>query len=51
MQTHIVTLARTWLGTPYHHPASTTGVGADCVGLIRGVWRELYGRDAEAAPA
>jgi NlpC/P60 family putative phage cell wall peptidase len=51
MQTHIVTLARTWLGTPYHHQASTKGAGTDCVGLIRGVWRELYGRDAEAATA
>lgn len=51
MQTHIVTLARTWLGTPYHHQASLKGAGADCVGLIRGIWRELYGRDAEATPA
>jgi NlpC/P60 family putative phage cell wall peptidase len=51
MHPHIVTLARTWLGTPYHHQASVKGAGADCVGLIRGVWRELYGREAEAAPA
>ena len=27
------------------------GVGADCLGLVRGVWRELYGCDAEAPPA
>jgi NlpC/P60 family putative phage cell wall peptidase len=51
MRPHIVSLARGWLGTPYHHQASAKGAGADCVGLIRGVWRELYGRDAEAAPA
>jgi NlpC/P60 family putative phage cell wall peptidase len=51
MRPRIVSLARTWLGTPYHHQASVKGAGADCVGLIRGVWRELYGRDAEAAPA
>ncbi len=47
----IVALARTWLGTPYHHQASCRGVGTDCVGLVRGIWRELYGREAEAAPA
>jgi NlpC/P60 family putative phage cell wall peptidase len=47
----IVALARTWLGTPYHHQASAKGVGTDCIGLVRGIWRELYGREAEAAPA
>lgn len=47
----IVEIARGWIGTPYHHQASNRGVGADCLGLVRGVWRELYGRDAEAAPA
>lgn len=46
----IVRVARTWLGTPYHHQASLKGVGADCLGLVRGVWRELYGADAEAPP-
>src|SRR5205085_7142634 len=43
--------ARTWLGTPYHHQASARGVGTDCIGLIRGIYRELYGREAEAVPA
>ncbi len=46
----IVRTARGWLGTPYHHQASVRGVGADCLGLVRGVWRELYGCDAEAPP-
>ena len=46
----IVSAARGWLGTPYHHQASVRGVGADCLGLVRGVWRELYGCDAEAPP-
>lgn len=40
-----------WLGTPYRHQASLKGVGADCLGLVRGVWRELYGREPEAMPA
>jgi NlpC/P60 family putative phage cell wall peptidase len=48
---HIIALARGWLGTPYHHQASLKGVGTDCVGLVRGIWRELNGTDAEAPPA
>ncbi len=43
--------ARGWLGTPYHHQASVRGVGCDCLGLIRGVWRELYGAEPELPPA
>lgn len=39
----VVAIARSWLGTPYHHQASVRGVGCDCLGLVRGVWRELYG--------
>lgn len=27
------------------------GVGCDCLGLIRGVWRELLGDEPEAMPA
>ncbi len=46
----VVRAARQWIGTPYHHQASVRGIGADCLGLVRGVWRELYGRDAEAPP-
>ena len=47
----IVKAARGWLGTPYHHQASLKGVGTDCLGLIRGVWRELYGPEPETMPA
>lgn len=43
----VVRLARTWIGTPYHHQASRRGVGADCLGLVRGVWRELNGCEAQ----
>lgn len=47
----VVRLARAWIGTPYHHQASVRHVGTDCLGLVRGVWRELYGYDAETPPA
>jgi len=51
MRTHIVSLARTWLGTPYHHQASVRGIGCDCVGLVRGIWRDLYGPEPQRLPA
>ena len=47
----IVRAARGWLGTPYHHQASVRDVGTDCLGLLRGVWRELYGDEPEMPPA
>jgi len=43
----IVALARGWIGTPYRHQASLKGLGCDCLGLLRGVWRELHGREPE----
>lgn len=46
----IVAAARAWIGTPYHHQASLKGVGADCLGLVRGVWRDVYGVEAERPP-
>lgn len=47
----VVAEALRWIGTPYRHQASTLGAGADCLGLVRGVWRALYGDEAEAMPA
>ena len=43
--------ARGWLGTPYRHQASVKGEGADCLGLVRAVWREVVGSEPEAPPA
>lgn len=43
LRTHAIAIARTWIGTPYHHQASLKGAGCDCVGLIRGIYRELLG--------
>ena len=39
----IVAITRSWIGTPYHHQESLKGEGCDCLGLLRGVWREFYG--------
>jgi len=47
----VIDAARSWIGTPYVHQASAKGAGADCLGLVRGVWRELYGGEPEAPPA
>lgn len=46
----IVDCARRWIGTPYRHQASCRGVGSDCLGLVRGVWRELIGSEPETIP-
>lgn len=46
----IVVEARKWLGTPYVHQASVRGAGADCLGLLRGVWRDVIGHEPEPVP-
>ncbi|MCF3596129.1 NlpC/P60 family protein [Rhodobacteraceae bacterium LMO-12] len=50
-QTRIVRAARDWIGTPYRHQGAVKGAGCDCLGLIRGVWREIHGQEPEAVPA
>jgi len=46
----IVEAARGWIGTPYRHQASCRGAGTDCLGLVRGVWREVLGAEPQAIP-
>ena len=46
----VVAAARLWLGTPYLHQASARGAGCDCLGLIRGVWREVHGQEPAPIP-
>ena len=46
----VVNAARAWIGTPYRHQASVRGVGADCLGLVRGVYRDLFGAEPESPP-
>ena len=43
----IVAEVATWIGTPYRHQASLKGVGCDCLGLVRGVWRAFLGDEPE----
>jgi len=49
-RSRIIAAARDWIGTPYRHQASVKGHGADCLGLVRGVWRELVGPEPEPPP-
>jgi NlpC/P60 family putative phage cell wall peptidase len=46
----IVAAARSWIGTPYMHQASLKCVGCDCLGLLRGVWRDVVGAEPIAPP-
>jgi NlpC/P60 family putative phage cell wall peptidase len=46
----VIAAARDWLGTPYHDQASVKGVGCDCLGLVRGVWREVVGDEPLPLP-
>jgi NlpC/P60 family putative phage cell wall peptidase len=49
-RTAIVAEARAWIGTPYRHQASLKGVGCDCLGLVRGVWRAVCGAEPQPVP-
>jgi len=46
----VVATARAWLGTPYHDQASLRGIGCDCLGLARGVWRDVVGDEPFSIP-
>jgi len=46
----VMAAARGWLGTPYHDQASLRGVGCDCLGLARGVWRDVVGAEPHPIP-
>ena len=46
----IVKATRRWIGTPYHDQASVRGVGCDCLGLLRGVWRDVVGPEPMLVP-
>ncbi|QIB35101.1 NlpC/P60 family protein [Ancylobacter pratisalsi] len=51
LRTRLIAEARDWIGTPYRHRASCKGHGTDCLGLVRGVWRQVLGPEPETLPA
>ena len=46
----VIAAARLWLGTPYVYQASVLGAGCDCLGLARGIWRDLHGPEPVTPP-
>ena len=46
----VLAIARAWIGTPYLHQSSVQGVGCDCLGLARGIWRALHGDELWEVP-
>ena len=46
----VIAAARGWLGTPCHDQASLRGVGCDCLGLARGVWRDVVVAEPQPIP-
>ncbi|MBP1805503.1 NlpC/P60 family protein [Rubellimicrobium aerolatum] len=48
--TRVIETARRWIGTPYQHQASLRGAGCDCLGLVRGLWRDLHGHEPASIP-
>lgn len=47
----VIAAARSWLGTPYHDQQSVRDVGCDCLGLARGIWRDVVGDEPFLVPA
>lgn len=48
--TLVIAHARAWVGTPFERRAALRGAGADCIGLVRGIWAELSGITAPTPP-
>ena len=44
----VIAEARDWIGTPYRHQGRRKGVGCDCLGLLIGVSRAIYGQEPES---
>ncbi|MDX2235064.1 MAG: NlpC/P60 family protein [Hyphomonadaceae bacterium] len=49
-RTIVIEEALRWRGTPYRHQGSVHGAGCDCLGLVRAIWRRLYGEEPEPVP-
>lgn len=45
---NIINVTRSWIGTPYHHQQAVKNIGCDCLGLVRGIYVELYNKPVQA---
>ncbi len=45
MREAVIAATLDWVGTPYRHQGRLKGVACDCLGLVRGVWQEVYGNE------
>ena len=43
VEEQIVSIAYSWLNTPYHNQARLKGIGVDCAQLVAGIYEELSG--------
>ncbi|HHL42116.1 MAG TPA: peptidase P60, partial [Hellea balneolensis] len=50
LRDEVIAEALSWVGTPYQHQMSIKKHGCDCLGLVRGIWRTLYGVEPETVP-
>ena len=50
LRSQVLRVTKLWLDTPYQHQAASRGAGCDCLGLIRGIYREVYGAEPVAPP-
>ncbi len=41
MEHQVVSKAREWIGTPFHHQGRLKGIGCDCLGMLIGVAQEM----------
>ncbi|AIF51998.1 NlpC/P60 family protein [Pelosinus sp. UFO1] len=39
----IIKTARSWIGTKWQHQQSLKGVACDCIGFVRGIYKEITG--------
>ena len=50
MNREVVIAAKRWIGTPYAFQGHKRAIGTDCIGLIRGVYREIFGDEPVVIP-
>lgn len=43
----IIEEAQSWINTPYRHQGAQKHIGCDCLGLVRGLWGNVYEAEPE----